>query len=304
MSTPTTGFRTGYVALAGPPNVGKSSLLNRLVGEKLSIVSHKPQTTRHRVMGIVTTDQFQAVFQDTPGYLVPDYLLQENMMAFARQSLADADVVLLMFDAAAPRLPDVMSVLVADLNRLNKPVLAVLNKQDTSDAKRMDRLTELIREAIPTVLAVLPVSAKTGEGTSQLMDALAPLLPEHPPLYPPDDLSTHQMRFFAEEMIREKIFLQFEKEIPYSSAVLVNAYTEREDGVDEISAEIIVERDSQKVILIGRKGEAIRNLGIAARRDIEQLTGRKVFLHLFVKVRKDWRKNRTFLKSYGYDPTS
>lgn len=291
------GHRSGYVAIIGKPNVGKSTLMNALVGRKLSIVTYKPQTTRNRVLGILSGDDYQVIFLDTPGIIEPRYRLHEAMMHDVRDAIAEADLLLFMADASQARLDTFSLDFIGD-----RPALLVVNKMD------------LVRreEALPLVQAyvdqrafeeVIPVSAVTGYNLDALKAALLARLPPGPPFYPKDMLSEHPERFFVTEIIREKIFEQYRDEIPYSAQVNIVTYDEQPDGTDRIAAEIVVERDSQKGIVIGRKGAALKQVGIAARRDIEAFVGKHVFLELHVKVRDDWRNKDTLLRSYGYRPS-
>jgi GTP-binding protein Era len=296
-------FKAGYVAIVGEPNVGKSTLMNALLGQKISIVTRKPQTTRQAVLGILTTPEAQIIFLDTPGLLEPSYLLQETMMRSAQRALDDADVVLVLLDAAsAKQLPESVA---QRLKRLggDKPVLLGLNKVDKAPREHVLPViaafaeTGLFRE-------IVPVSGLKSENLEALVRVLRAHLPEHPPYYPDDIVSHHPERFFAAEIIREKIFDQFEEEIPYSTAVEIREFKEREGGKVLIHADIIVERDSQKGILIGKKGDALKNIGQKARKDIEEFIGRPVYLELFVKVGLQWRSKNTWMKRLGYEPES
>jgi GTPase len=288
------GFRSGYAAIIGKPNVGKSTLMNALVGRKLSIVTSKPQTTRSRVVGILTDESSQVIFLDTPGIIEPRYRLHQAMMHDVRESVTDADVVIFMTDASLGRV-DELSLASAG----QAPAILVINKID------------LVRQedALPLVDAyleqrsfeeVIPISATKAFNLDALRDAIVRRMPEGPPFYPPDMISEHPERFFVAEIIREKLFEQLREEVPYSTQVNIVLYEERESEKDLIDAEIVVERDSQKGIVIGKKGEALKRVGIAARRDIEDFLGREVFLRLFVKVREDWRNRDQHLRSFGY----
>ncbi len=286
--------RSGYVALVGRPNVGKSTLMNALLGRKLSIVTPKAQTTRHRILGILSGDDHQIIFLDTPGIIAPRYKLQEAMMHHVADALADADVVVFLADATQPRL-DALSL--AQLG--NRPALLAINK--------MDRIRQ--EDALPLVEAylrerafeaVVPISALKGHNLDALLVEIKKRLPPGPPFYPKDVLSEHPERFFVAEIIREKVFERYRQEIPYSTTVNIAGYEEREDGKDLIEAEIVVERETQKGILIGKGGRALKQVGTAARQDIEAFLGRPVFLKLFVKVRDDWRNREALLRSYGY----
>ena len=286
--------RSGYVALIGMPNVGKSTLMNALVGRKLSIVTRKPQTTRHRVLGILSSEDMQIIFLDTPGIIKPRYRLHESMMHNVEDAIADADILLFMADATQNN-PDEFSL---DLIK-NRNALLLINKMD------------LIRkeDALPLVDSyvklrafdsVIPVSAKTGFNLDVLLREIRERLPLGPPFYPKDVVSEHPERFFVAEIIREKIFELYREEIPYSTQVNVVNFEEREGEKDLISAEIVVERDTQKGIIIGKRGSALKKVGIAARADIEAFLERPVYLELHVKVRGDWRNKPSFLRSYGF----
>ena len=287
--------RSGYVALIGKPNVGKSTLMNALVGKKISIVTRKPQTTRHRVLGVLSGDEFQIIFLDTPGIVKPRYRLHESMMHDVREAVADADILLFMADATQSS-PDEFSLEFIG----GKAAVLIINKMD------------LIRreEALPLVDSytrlrnfdeVIPISAVTGYNIDLLREELVKRLPPGPPFYPKDMISEHPERFFVAEIIREKIFEQYREEVPYSTHVDIVIFEERADKKDLISAEIVVEREAQKGIIIGKGGSALKRVGSNARRDIEEFLGRSVFLELHVKVREDWRNKPTFLRSYGYD---
>lgn len=288
------GFRSGYVAIIGKPNVGKSTLMNALVGRKLSIVTNKPQTTRSRVIGILNEELHQVIFLDTPGIIEPRYRLHEAMMYDVRESVSDADLVIFMADASLDRL-DELSLSSAG----NVPALLVINKIDLIKQEEALPLAEayLERRAFE---AVIPISATKGFNLDALRAAILERIPEGPPFYPPDVISEHPERFFVAEIIREKLFELFREEIPYSTQVNIVSYDERETEKDLIDAEIVVERDSQKGIVIGKKGEALKRVGITARKDIEAFLDREVFLRLFVKVRGDWRNKDTHLRSFGY----
>lgn len=297
----TTPFKSGYVSIVGAPNVGKSTLLNHFIGEKLSIVTFKAQTTRHKIIGIYSDDHSQIIFQDTPGYLNPEYLLHEKMLGYAKNSIEDSNLVLLMIDATKPE-PFKNQYLTDHLTSNSKtPVFLVVNKIDEVTGERVEKLAQEYRALYPMISQTFKISAEKGINTAALLDTIKANLPEHEAFFPTDDLSTHSVRFFVEEIIREKIFLKFEKEIPYSTAVQVIDYQERPDSADFIDAEIIVERPSQKIIVVGKGGSKIKELGQAAREDVEKLIGKPVYLRLFVKVRDSWRKKDNFLSSFGYD---
>ena len=292
------GYRSGYVALVGKPNVGKSTLMNALVGRKLSIVTAKPQTTRHRILGILSSEAHQIIFLDTPGIIEPRYKLQSAMMHSVQDAVAEADVVVFMADATLDR-PDTFSLERVSAAGAGRPMLLVVNK--------MDKIAD--EQALPLVQsyvdlrafdAVVPLSARTGYNLDALLGEVDQRLPQGPPFYPPDVVSEHPERFFVAEIIREKIFQQYHEEIPYSTQVNIVVYEERDGRKDFIDAEIVVERDTQKGILIGKGGQALKRVGTAARADIEAFLGKPVFLQLHVKVRPGWRNRDTFLRSFGY----
>ena len=288
------GHRSGYVALVGKPNVGKSTLLNALLGRKLSIVTKKPQTTRHRVLGILSGEDYQAILLDTPGIIQPRYKLQESMMHAVRGAIDDADLLLFLADATRDR-PDAFS-----LERIgDRPALLLLNKIDLIPQEQALPLVETYT-ALRAFEEVIPISALKGFNLDAVLREIVTRLPLGPPFYPRDMISEQPERFFVAEIIREKIFELFRQEVPYSVQVNVVAYEEREGEKDLIHAEIVVERDSQKGILIGKGGQALKKIGTRARKDIEAFLGKPVFLQLHVKVRQDWRNRDTFLRSYGY----
>jgi GTP-binding protein Era len=294
-------FRTGYVAIVGEPNVGKSTLVNRLVGAKLSIVSRKPQTTRKSVLGIMTTDRAQMIFLDTPGVLTPSYLLQEKMLGYVQTALQDADMILLLIDVNTPDLERLASTPLAGLKDLRKPVILALNKVDSLQDKKvvlplMEKFMQLneFRE-------VLPISALYGDNADVLLGMIADSLPPGEPLYDPDLISQQPQRFFVSELIREQVLNLYKQEIPYSVEVSIVEFKERpEPQKIYINAEIIVERDTQKGIIIGKKGEALKRLGERARTGIEEFLEQPVYLELYVKVRGDWRQSESRLRSFGY----
>jgi GTP-binding protein Era len=294
-------FHAGYVAIIGEPNVGKSTLMNSLVGQKLSIVSKKPQTTRRRVLGIVTNETSQIVFLDTPGIVKPKYLLHEAMMAYADSALKDADIIAVLVDVTQPRMEQrsMHDEIWKKLEHLQTPMILLLNKIDTIEKNALLPLIDYYSKGF-LFKEILPVSALNGEGLDELKSILEKYLPEHPPFYPADIVSEHPERFFVSEIIREKIFLQFTEEIPYSTEVEIIEFTEHPAKKDFIRAEIMVERSSQKGILIGKKGTALKHVGEAARHDIELFLGRPVFLELYVRVREKWRTEMSVLKRLGY----
>lgn len=287
--------KSGYVAIIGKPNAGKSTLMNRLLGSKISITTHKPQTTRHQIIGIHSDEDTQIIFLDTPGVLKPRYELQSAMMRFVERAKNDADVILLIVDGSDPSPP---KSVVSLLKSLKIPLLLIINKFDITNRQEADRISEQITEKL-NIHATYYLSALTGEGVDQLLPAIRDLIPQGPPYYPKDILSEQPMRFFASELIREQLFLLFHEEIPYSCTVEVADYEERED-LDFIRAEIIVNRRSQKGMLIGKGGKAIKKLGTQSREVIEEFVGRKVFLDLHVKVREKWREKENWVRNLGY----
>lgn len=290
------GHRSGYVALIGKPNVGKSTLMNALVGRKLSIVTRKPQTTRHRVLGILSTDEMQIIFLDTPGIIKPRYRLHESMMHNVEDAVADADILLFMADAKQSD-PDEFSL---DVIR-ERSALLIVNKMDLIRQEDALPLVEAYTN-LRGFDAVVPISARTGHNLDVLLAEIQDRLPLGPPFYPKDVVSEHPERFFVAEIIREKVFDLYREEIPYSAQVNVVNFEERKGEKDLISAEIVVERDTQKGIIIGKGGSALKKVGIAARADIEAFLERPVYLDLHVKVREDWRNKPSYLRSYGFRP--
>lgn len=288
--------KAGFVNIVGKPNAGKSTLLNQLMGEKLAIVTQKAQTTRHRIFGIYNEEDLQIVFSDTPGVLDPKYGLQEKMMDFVKESLQDADVFLFIVDALDKDEPS--EFLIDKLNKIPVPVLLLLNKVDLSNQAELEAKVEYWHQKIPKA-EILPVSALKAYNTEYILPKLKSLLPENPPYYDKDQLTDKSERFFVNECIREKILLNYDKEIPYSVEVVTEIFKEK-DGVILIDSIIYVERDSQKGIVIGHKGDAIKKVGTEARLDLEKFFDKKIHLNLFVKVKKDWRKNDRDLKNFGY----
>lgn len=301
MSELTPHFRAGYVALIGEPNVGKSTLLNALLQQKLSIVTEKPQTTRHKILGISSSDTYQIIFLDTPGIIKPKHLLQEVMMKFASSAVADADIVVLLVDAqkAQQKKYTENNEAVEKIKAANKTTFLVVNKIDLLKKEEILPLLVDLQVLFPFA-EVIPVSALTGFNVQDLVTTIVRYLPEHPPYYDTDIVSDAQERFFVSEIIREKIFEQFKEEVPYSTTVDIVEFKEREKGKHFISADIIVERDSQKGILIGKQGAALKKLGSTARTAIEDFLGHAVFLELHVKVKKDWRDDQRLLNKLGY----
>jgi len=289
--------KSGYVALIGKPNAGKSTLFNAFVGSRLSITTPKPQTTRHRILGIYSDEQTQIIFLDTPGIINPRYRLQETMMSQVDQTRHDADMVLYIYDVTHSKNAEIPAEL---LDSFGKPVLLVLNKMDLIPTKEGLPVAESLGQAYPFA-GIFPVSALKGDGVGELKEELIRRMPPGPPFYPKDQISEHPERFFIAELIREQIFLQYQQEIPYSTAVNIVQYDEG-TGKDTIDAEIVVNRDSQKGIIIGKRGAALKKTGIAARKSIESFLGKKVRLNLFVKVRERWRDKDTYLRNFGYEP--
>ena len=287
--------KAGFVSIIGRPNVGKSTLMNRFIGEHLSIVTPKAQTTRHRIKGILNSEDYQIVFSDTPGILEPHYLLHQKMMEFVAASLEDADAVLFITDLSEGYTdPD----LVQRIQSIGVPVIIVINKVDNSTQNEINKLVHGWKKAVDPH-AIIPCSALNNFNVDLVKETILKLLPESPPFFPKEELSDASMRFFTSEFIREKIFMHFQEEIPYACTVEVESFKE-EPNILRIGAVIYVERDSQKGILIGRKGVSIKRIGTEARKDLEDFTGHKVFLELFVKVEKDWRKKESKLKRFGY----
>ena len=288
--------KAGFVNIVGKPNAGKSTLLNQLMGEKLAIVTQKAQTTRHRIFGIYNEEDVQIVFSDTPGVLDPKYGLQEKMMDFVKDSLQDADVFLFIVDVTDKDEPN--EFLVDKLNKIPVPVLLLLNKMDAYNQEALIEKVEFWHNLIPKA-EILPISALEGFNTDIILPKLKTLLPENPPYYDKDQFTDKSERFFVNETIREKILLNYDKEIPYSVEVVTEIFKEKE-GIIFIDSIIYVERDTQKGIIIGNKGDAIKKVGTEARIDLEKFFSKKIHLNLFVKVKKDWRKNERDLKNFGY----
>ncbi len=290
-------FKAGYVAIIGLPNAGKSTLLNTLLNVKLSIISDKPQTTRRKIPGILNRENFQAVFLDTPGILRPKYKLHARMMEQVYSALDDADVLILIVDSAGRHHP--IEIDLKSLNPTRKPVILLLNKVDLMPKNDLLPLIDVYKDFY-AFEEIIPISALSGDGVDKVEKAIEARLPFHPPFYPPDILSDQPERFFVAEIIREKIFEKFYQEIPYSTEVVVEEFRERPSQKDYIYAIIYVERNSQKGILIGKKGEALKKIGAAARQEIEAFLGRPVFLELRVKVNEKWRYDERKLKRLGY----
>lgn len=299
--TPDMPHKAGFVNIIGNPNVGKSTLMNRLVGERLSIITSKAQTTRHRIMGIVSGPDFQIVYSDTPGVLKPKYKLQESMLEFSTSALGDADVLVYVTDTVEQ--PDknneFLSKVQAMASENGTPVIVVINKVDLTTPDKLDELVEWWHKELPTA-EIIPVSAKEGFNVDPVIKRIVALLPEGPAYYPKDTLTDKSMRFFASEIIREKILLHYDKEIPYSTEVSIESY-EESPTLDRINAIIYVARQSQKGIIIGHQGSKLKRVGTEARKDLEAFLGKKVFLEIFVKVAEDWRDSDRALRQFGYN---
>ena len=288
--------RSGFVNILGNPNVGKSSIMNALVGEKLSIITSKAQTTRHRIMGIVNGDDFQIVYSDTPGILKPKYKLHESMMTFVNMALSDADIIVYVTDVTEKK--DEESWYLGKIKAAGAHVIVAINKIDLSNQPEVERIVLEWQNRFPGA-PVIPVSALNHFNLDTLLKAITNKLPEGEPYFPKDQLTDKYERFFASEIIREKILLNYQKEIPYSAEVEIDSYKEEKD-ITRIRALIHVTRDSQKGIVIGHKGAKLKKTGTEARRDIEAFTGKKVYLELYVKVTKDWRDKPVELRKFGY----
>jgi len=287
--------KAGFVSIIGKPNVGKSTLMNALIGEKLSIISPKAQTTRHRIRGIISDDEFQIVFSDTPGLLKSHYKLQEAMMAFVKESLEDADIILFMVELHEnPENHDYIET----IQHVNTPVILVVNKADLASGNELHTIEQSWLTILPTANVIM-ISALHGLNLGKLMKTIIDLLPEGSPFFPKEEMTDRSLRFFVAESIREKIFMNYHKEIPYSTTVIVESYNE-EENIDRIKALIFVERETQKAIILGHKGEAIKKIGIETRKELEEFLDKQVYLELTVKVSKDWRNNPEMLKRYGY----
>lgn len=289
--------KSGFVNIIGNPNVGKSTIMNTLVGEKISIITSKMQTTRHRIKGIVSGDDFQIVYSDTPGILKPNYKLQENMMKFVDTALIDGDVILYVTDVVEKF--DKNSEYLEKVKKTDIPVILLINKIDLSDQESVMKLIGLWQEQLPEA-TVLPISAKEAFNVAPIFDMILDKLPEGPPYFSKDDLTDRNERFFVQEIIREKILLYYQKEVPYSVEIEVEEFVEEEKLLN-IRAIIHVNRETQKGIIIGHQGRAIKRVGTDARKDIEEFFDKKVFLELYVKVNKNWREEDQKLRGFGYD---
>lgn len=290
--------KAGFVNIVGNPNVGKSTLMNQLVGERISIATFKAQTTRHRIMGIVNDDECQIVFSDTPGVLKPNYKMQEMMLAFSESALADADVLLYVTDVVEDPLKN--KDFLDKVKEIKIPILLVINKIDESNQNDLNDIVEKWYSFLPNA-EILPVSAKNKFGTDMLMKRIKELLPDSPPFFDKDQLTDKPAKFFVSEIIREKILLYYDKEIPYSVEVVVESFKETETKI-HINTVIYVERDSQKGIIIGHQGVALKKVSTEARKTLERFFGKRVYLETFVKVDKDWRNSQRELDNFGYNP--
>ena len=290
--------KAGFVNIVGNPNVGKSTLMNQLVGEKISIATFKAQTTRHRIMGIVNSDDCQIVFSDTPGVLKPNYKMQEMMLAFSESALAEADVLLYVTDVIEN--PEKNMDFLEKVSKMKIPVLLLINKIDQSEQTKLGDLVEKWHKLLPNA-EILPISAANKFGTEMLMKRIKELLPDSPPYFDKEQLTDKPAKFFVSEIIREKILRYYDKEIPYSVEVAVERFKEDDNRI-HINAVIYVERDSQKGIIIGHQGQALKKVSTEARKSLEKFFGKRIFLETFVKVDKDWRNNQRELNNFGYNP--
>ena len=290
--------KAGFVNIVGNPNVGKSTLMNQLVGERISIATFKAQTTRHRIMGIVNTDDMQIVFSDTPGVLKPNYKLQESMLAFSESALQDADVLLYVTDLVEN--PEKNMDFLEKVQHMKIPVLLLINKIDQSNQETLGQLVETWHRLLPNA-EILPISATNKFGIDMLLKRIYELLPDSPPYFDKEQLTDKPAKFFVSEIIREKILLYYDKEVPYSVEVGVESFKETDRQIN-IRAIIYVERDSQKGIIIGHQGVALKRVGSESRKALERFFGKKIFLETYVKVDKDWRSNKRELDAFGYNP--
>lgn len=289
--------KAGFVNIIGNPNVGKSTLMNAFIGEKLSIITSKAQTTRHRILGIVNGDDFQVVFSDTPGIIKPAYELQESMMGFVKSAFEDADILVYMVEIGEQELKD--EAFFKKITSSKIPVLLLLNKIDKSDQVQLETQVQLWAQKVPNA-EIIPVSALEGFQVKEVFNRIIELLPESPAFYPKDQLTDKPERFFINENIREKILLHYKKEIPYAVEVDTEEFFE-EEKIIRIRSVIMVERETQKGIIIGHKGSALKRVGVEARKDLETFFGKQIHLELYVKVNKNWRSNQNMLKRFGYN---
>ncbi len=288
-------FKAGFVSIVGKPNVGKSSLMNKLVGENVSIITSKAQTTRHRIMGILNGVDYQIVYSDTPGILEPKYSLHDAMMTYVKVSLDDADVILLVVE-----LHDKYEEhLFERFQKIEKTIVLLINKIDLAKGSQVEDKIDYWKQSLKNISEIIPVSAKTGHQVNRILDVVKAQLPDHPPFFPQDEFTDRSERFFASEILREKIFLNYEEEIPYSCEVAINAFKDEKDII-RISAEIYVERETQKGIVIGKAGSSLKKVGTEARKDMEAFFGKKIFLETHVKVAGNWRKEKNRLRQFGY----
>lgn len=290
------GHKSGFVNILGIPNVGKSTIMNALVGERISIITSKAQTTRHRIMGIVNGEDFQIVYSDTPGIIKPSYKLHDSMMKFVRRAITDADILLYVTEINQGH--SITHEFIDKISKQDIPVVLIINKIDLGTQERLEVMVEEWKKALPDAI-IIPLSAKEHFNLDTLFDKILELLPESPPYYPKDILTDKSERFFASEIIREKVFLNYQKEIPYSTEIEIEEFIDSEE-ILRIRALIHVTRDTQKGIIIGKKGAALKKTGTAARMDLEDFFGKKVFIELYVKVNKDWRTKDLQLKRFGY----
>ncbi|MDX9845531.1 MAG: GTPase Era [Tenuifilaceae bacterium] len=288
--------RSGFVNIIGNPNVGKSTLMNALVGERLSIITSKAQTTRHRIMGIVNGEDFQIVYSDTPGVLKPAYKLQESMMRFVKEALEDADVILYITDTQET--PNKNQEFLDSLCQQNVPIILVINKVDLSDQSKLETMVQMWQNMLPSAM-IIPASALHKFNLDIIFNAILKNLPEGPEFFPKDTLTDRTLRFFASEIIREKVLTSYQKEIPYSVEVVIEEYNEGDD-IDRIRALIYVSRDTQKGIIIGHQGKMLKKVGTEARLELEKFLEKKVFLEMYVKVDPNWRDDEAKLKRFGY----
>jgi len=288
-------FKAGFVSIVGRPNVGKSSLMNKLVGENLSIITAKAQTTRHRIMGMLNGDNYQIVYSDTPGILEPKYSLHDAMMSYVKVSLEDADLILLVVELDEKY----DSVLFDRFQKITTPILLVINKIDLAKGSQVADKIDYWKTQLKSITRIVTVSANTGENVPDLFNVVLEMMPVHPPFYPQDEFTDRPERFFAAEIVREKIFLNYDQEIPYSTEGAISSFKEEADII-RIRAEIYVERDSQKGILIGKGGSMLKKVGMDARKDMEVFFAKKIFLETHVKVADNWRKQKHKLRQFGY----
>jgi GTP-binding protein Era len=289
--------KAGFVNIIGNPNVGKSTLMNAFVGEKLSIITSKAQTTRHRILGIVNGEDFQVVLSDTPGIIKPAYELQQSMMDFVKSAFEDADVLIYMVEIGEKELKD--EAFFNKITSSKTPVLLLLNKIDTSNQEQLEAQVQLWSEKVPNA-EIFPISALEGFNVKEVFNRIIELLPESPPFYPKDQLTDKPERFFINETIREKILIHYKKEIPYAVEVDTEEFFE-EDNIIRVRSVIMVERETQKGIIIGHKGNALKRVGVEARKDLEKFFGKQIHIELYVKVNKNWRSNANQLKRFGYN---